>query len=171
MRNRIQLFMRARNINAAQLAEEINVQKSGISHILSGRNNPSLDFIQKILTRFPEINSEWLIMGNGAMFKEMTGFENIVQNSAQFSEKELVNDLFSSIKPPENSKINDNRENVQKEIPYLTSKEDRELTDEKINVSSEIFQKSNTNQTSAFGLKQIIMIYSDKSFSVIQSRD
>jgi transcriptional regulator with XRE-family HTH domain len=172
MRNRIQLFMRARNLNAAQLAEEINVQKSGISHILSGRNNPSLDFMQKILTRYPEINSEWLIMGNGAMFKEMTGFESMVQNPSQHTDKESVNDLFSSIEPPENSKIDNSNDNNQKEIPYLKSREpDRELKDVKLNVISERLSKSNTIQASNSELKQIIMIYSDNSFTVIQSRD
>lgn len=57
------------NFTAAQFADEIGVQKSGISHIISGRNNPSLDFIQKILLRFPDVNMEWLIQGKGPMVK------------------------------------------------------------------------------------------------------
>jgi transcriptional regulator with XRE-family HTH domain len=69
MKDRIILLIKALNYTAAQFAEEIGVQKSGISHIISGRNNPSLDFINKILLRFPQVNMEWLMMGKGAMIK------------------------------------------------------------------------------------------------------
>lgn len=72
MKDRIILLIRALNYTAAQFADEIGVQKSGISHIISGRNNPSLDFVQKILQRFPEVNMEWLIMGKGSMIKGET---------------------------------------------------------------------------------------------------
>lgn len=69
MKDRVVLLIKALNYTAAQFADEIGVQKSGISHIISGRNNPSLDFIQKILQRFPEVNMEWLIQGKGPMIK------------------------------------------------------------------------------------------------------
>ncbi len=45
------------------------LQRSGISHILSGRNQPSFDFIVKLMKLYPEINPDWLIMGNGSMFR------------------------------------------------------------------------------------------------------
>lgn len=48
----------------------IGVQRSSISHILSGRNRPSLDFVQKILKVFPDIRSEWLVMGKGPMYEK-----------------------------------------------------------------------------------------------------
>lgn len=69
MKNRILKFLEIENINPSKFADEIGVQRSSISHILSGRNNPSLDLIQKILTRFDYINAEWLITGKGEMFK------------------------------------------------------------------------------------------------------
>ena len=53
------------------LADEIGVQRSGISHILSGRNYPSFDFMQKLLTRFPKLNAEWFILGEGSMYKSI----------------------------------------------------------------------------------------------------
>lgn len=56
-------------ITPSLLADELGIQRSGISHILSGRNNPSFDFLQKILTRFPKLSAEWLILGQGAMYK------------------------------------------------------------------------------------------------------
>jgi len=50
---------------ASSFAEKINVQRSSISHILSGRNKPSLDFILKILTSYPEVELYWLLNGKG----------------------------------------------------------------------------------------------------------
>ncbi|MBQ9418411.1 MAG: helix-turn-helix transcriptional regulator [Bacteroidales bacterium] len=68
MINRINLILRAKNITARQFAEEIGVQPSGMSHILGGRNNPSLDFVQKVIKRYPEIDANWLLMGRGEMY-------------------------------------------------------------------------------------------------------
>lgn len=51
------------NVSAAQFAETIGVPRSTISHILSGRNKPSLDLIMKILSTYPKVNAEWLITG------------------------------------------------------------------------------------------------------------
>ena len=52
-------------ISAALLAEKIEVQRSSISHILSGRNKPSLDFVLKVLKAFPEVELYWLLNGVG----------------------------------------------------------------------------------------------------------
>ncbi len=50
---------------ASSFAEKIDVQRSSISHILSGRNKPSLDFIMKVLSSFPEVELYWLLNGKG----------------------------------------------------------------------------------------------------------
>lgn len=68
MVDRINLLLKAKNITARQFAEEIGIQPSGISHILSGRNNPSLDFVLKVMKRWPEINISWLMFGKGEMY-------------------------------------------------------------------------------------------------------
>ena len=70
MRDRLIEFLKAENKSSAQLAEEIGVQPSGISHILSGRNNPSLDFILKMLEKYPFISTDWLLFGTGTMYKD-----------------------------------------------------------------------------------------------------
>lgn len=51
--------------SASSFSEKIGVQRSGISHILSGRNKPSLDFILKILSAYPEVELYWLLNGKG----------------------------------------------------------------------------------------------------------
>ncbi len=62
--DRIKYLMKMDNLSAAAFAEKVGVQPSSISHILSGRNKPSLEFIQKILVQFPNISADWLITGN-----------------------------------------------------------------------------------------------------------
>ena len=57
--------------SAASFAEKIGVQRSSISHILSGRNKPSLDFILKILSSFPEVELYWLLNGKGTFPSEV----------------------------------------------------------------------------------------------------
>lgn len=68
MINRINLLLKAKNITARQFAEEIGIQPSGMSHIMSGRNNPSLDFVSKVIRRYPEIDANWLLLGKGEMY-------------------------------------------------------------------------------------------------------
>jgi transcriptional regulator with XRE-family HTH domain len=83
MKERLIEFLRAENKSSAQLAEEIGVQASGISHILSGRNNPSLDFILKMLEKYQFLSTDWLLFGKGSMYKEN-------QNQSLFNEDQFA---------------------------------------------------------------------------------
>lgn len=69
-RTRIEKIMQHEAMTSGQFAQEIGIQNSTLSHILNSRNNPSLDVMKKILNRFPLINSDWLILGQGAMFRQ-----------------------------------------------------------------------------------------------------
>ena len=65
---RIKKLISENELNAASFAEKIGVQRSGISHILSGRNKPSLEFLSKIQTTFDEVEFDWLLMGKDKNF-------------------------------------------------------------------------------------------------------
>lgn len=71
MNSRLQQFLELENLTPARLADMLGVQRSGVSHILSGRNKPGYDFINKLLLKFPAINAEWLLTGKGKPYKEM----------------------------------------------------------------------------------------------------
>jgi len=60
---RVIKIMEDNGLSAAQMADKIGVQRSAISHILSGRNKPSLDFILKVLEAFENVSSDWLLKG------------------------------------------------------------------------------------------------------------
>jgi len=68
MINRVKKLLEIEHLTPSQFADEIKLQRSSLSHVLSGRNKPSLDFVMKIKQRFSEVNLEWLIFGNGNMF-------------------------------------------------------------------------------------------------------
>lgn len=68
MNTRLQQFLTAENISQSQFADSIGVARASISHILSGRNKPGFDFLESTARRYPSLNLEWLITGNGRMY-------------------------------------------------------------------------------------------------------
>ena len=68
MEKRIQNIIEKYGLSPNAFAQEIDVNRSTISHILSGRNKPSIDVLQKILKRFSKVSATWLLLGNGEMF-------------------------------------------------------------------------------------------------------
>ncbi|AZA83828.1 XRE family transcriptional regulator [Chryseobacterium lactis] len=69
LNERISKVIEYSNLTPSEFADEIDVQRSSISHITSGRNKPSLEFIIKIKSRFPELLWDWLVTGEGEMLK------------------------------------------------------------------------------------------------------
>ncbi|HIE72751.1 MAG TPA: XRE family transcriptional regulator [Flavobacteriales bacterium] len=67
MNNRLKNWMESESLKSSALADNIGVNRATISHILSGRNKPSIDFLQKLLHSYPDLNANWLITGIGYM--------------------------------------------------------------------------------------------------------
>ena len=76
MNKRIQQFLEIENLSPSKLADMLGLQRSGISHILAGRNKPSYDFILKFLRTFPNINPDWLLMGKGKIYRNGENDQN-----------------------------------------------------------------------------------------------
>ena len=74
MVDRVKKLLEIEHLTPSQFADEINLQRSSLSHVLSGRTKPSLDFVMKIKQRFSEVDLEWLIFGNGSISIIMQGF-------------------------------------------------------------------------------------------------
>ena len=99
---RLEIILDYYSLNASSFADKIGVQRSSLSHLLSGRNKPSLDFILKILDVFPEVDLYWVLNGKGTFPKSEFNDEVIVQTPTPISETpnaetkmEKVADLFS----------------------------------------------------------------------------
>ena len=67
MYSRLKKWMSYNGLKSSEFADNIGVNRATISHILSGRNKPSIDFLQKLLSAYPDLNSNWLITGIGYM--------------------------------------------------------------------------------------------------------
>jgi transcriptional regulator with XRE-family HTH domain len=82
MENRIQKIIEDQGLSLNAFAQEIGVNRSTISHILTGRNKPSVEVLQKILKRFPKLSSDWLLLGNGGMHVSKFSNESPAELSA-----------------------------------------------------------------------------------------
>lgn len=86
---RLQKVIQYYELTSSAFADKIGVQRSSISHLLSGRNKPSLDFILKILKEFPEVELYWLLNGKGSFPKNESEL-SVVETINQKSEKQAT---------------------------------------------------------------------------------
>jgi len=152
MKERIRQIMEAESMTPARFADHLDIGRAVISHILNGRNNPSLDVIMRILAKMPKINSDWLLTGKGNMYKDSSG--NIQTNSHQ---NKSILDLFSqnlnepSIIQSDRQDSNEYRKNEQVKQPVL---DDQNTVNETIIYREAVPKK----------IKQIILYYTDNTF-------
>lgn len=67
MKEKLDYLLKSKGLSSSTFARMLEIQPSGISHILSGRNKPSFDLVVKILNVFPDVNPDWLLLGKGEM--------------------------------------------------------------------------------------------------------
>jgi transcriptional regulator with XRE-family HTH domain len=106
---RLEIILDYYSLNASSFADKIGVQRSSLSHLLSGRNKPSLDFILKILEVFPEVDLYWILNGKGTFPKNAIAIEKR-ENQAEevfkqniptpLKEEKISENLFSEIQNP-----------------------------------------------------------------------
>ncbi len=73
---RISAVMRHYNLSPKEMAEKCGVQRTAVTHILNGRNRPSVSFLEQLSGAFPELNTRWLLHGKGMMFTSVTEQES-----------------------------------------------------------------------------------------------
>src|SRR5690606_18025383 len=82
------------NLSESTFADSIGINRSTISHLLSGRNKPSLDFVMKVLEKFPEVEMDWLVLGKGSFpspeKKTIKAPEAIAEDMPLFSENDSL---------------------------------------------------------------------------------
>lgn len=88
--NRLEFLLEHFELTASSFADKIGVQRSSLSHILSGRNKASLDFILKVNEAFPELNIEWLIKGIGSYSQDVKQEKNTTKSMDLFTEDSKI---------------------------------------------------------------------------------
>ena len=113
--SRIEEVRKNHQLTAASFATKIGVQRSAISHILSGRNKPSLEFLMKIHDSFDEVNLEWLILG------KPTPLSKNLEIPANHTEINQLTNVLDNVLPVSKSDISNESESAEapKEIIYL----------------------------------------------------
>ena len=104
---RLETVLEYYGLNASAFADKIAVQRSSMSHLLSGRNKPSLDFVMKILEVFPDVDLYWILIGKGIFPKnneEPATVEVFDLPSPISSNRNIGTDLFSAIEVNEEEK-------------------------------------------------------------------
>lgn len=144
IKDRIAHILRAKNLTATQFAEMMQIQPSNVSHLLSGRNKPSLDFLMKLKEKFPEYNFDWIILGK----KPITNSEPIL-----FGNENRI-DTFEMTHIVENDidKQQDVKEKSSDIVAVEGDFESRQVKD------------------SSKGLKQIIYVFEDHTFEIYNIR-
>lgn len=99
MVDRIKKVMDYYQLSSTNFADTIDINRSSLTHIFSGRNQPSLDVAKKILKAFPEVNTEWLVMGVGPMLKNETTPETPVTIVDNMSQTDLFGNYESETAP------------------------------------------------------------------------
>lgn len=145
MKDRILAVMEHEGLTPSKFAEAIGIQRSAMSHIISGRNNPSLDVLIKILERFTYVDSDWLLFGKGEMMREhmqtnpdlftnTTINPSIVQEPSEYRKEIRVETPVNTIKQPVIEQIvlpEKNNRNVSKIMIFYSDNTFETFTPEK----------------------------------------
>lgn len=135
IKDRIALLVEYKGLNSSRFADIIDIQRSRMSHVMSGRNNPSIDVIAKIVEKFPDISMSWLVTGMGDML--------VLPNELSCSSsniKEEDEPVYNSSKTSDNKTSVDNSSSFNKSL-------------------SSFIPSANTKQ-----IDRIIVFYKDDSF-------
>ena len=169
LNSRVQKIINYSELSSSEFADEIGVQRSNISHVLSGRNKPSLDFLMKIKDRFPEIQWEWLIEGKGAMvFSEneaaSTPSSYLLEESKINDDEPIITGLFSipSQEIEENTKQEEVKSEISEPIQYNIVENTPEISENKNTSEAETPSEKSNN------IKKIVFFYENGKFEVFE---
>ena len=137
MKEKLEYLLREKQLSATSLARLLEIQPSGISHIMSGRNKPSFDLVVKILSAFPDINPDWLLLDSDEVYRR--------------GGTSSTHDLFGfDDQPPQSDPSFDSQENIE----FSESKTEVE------NLSMQNFSAKKSGKR----VDRIVVLYADGTF-------
>jgi transcriptional regulator with XRE-family HTH domain len=159
MKERLLQLLDLEQLSPSKFADSIGVQRSSVSHVISGRNKPSYDFLQKTLKAFPGLNASWLMMGEGTMYEQMgRSMSGNLFDPAPDTPEELSPENI----PVEEGEIHQSApseapisEEAKAEIPEPASDTDLRAASEALGAASILGSKK---------IVQVMVIYADDTF-------
>ncbi|MEC3877912.1 helix-turn-helix domain-containing protein [Chryseobacterium salviniae] len=175
LNERISKVIEYSGLTPSEFADEIDVQRSSISHVTSGRNKPSLEFIIKIKSRFPEILWDWLVTGEGQMLKsELPEIHETENKAPEFNAEEKskptsLPDLFTMMNDDEDFGAEESNPETLKQIPAESFIPHKSKAEEKISDSHRLenYIPVNTIQSTenkGVTIKRIVIFYENGKF-------
>lgn len=168
LNERISKVIAYSELSLSEFADEIEVQRSSISHITSARNKPSLDFLIKIKNRFPELQWEWLIQGAGEMLKSNNPEPEIVEKPKTTS----LPDLFSLIND-ENFGVTESEDSIisqpsgESKISVPTSVEDKIIDSQRLDNNNPSTTPESIHKQEV-KIKRIVLFYENGKFETFE---
>ena len=162
MKERLIQLLDLEQLSPSKFADIIGVQRSSISHVISGRNKPSFDFLQKTLKAFPGLNASWLMLGEGSMYEQMG--RNISGNlfdspvEPEGHSEELISETeegHAEIEAPESTVSSEEKPEITPENPAPAQNMENSLKEEAIKELA---------SSGAKRIVQVMVIYEDDTF-------
>ena len=138
MKEKLEYLLREKQLSATSLARLLEIQPSGISHIMSGRNKPSFDLVVKILSAFPDINPDWLLLDSDEVYRR--GGASSSSTLFGFDDQ-----------PPQSD-------------PSLVAQENIEFSESKTEVENLSMQNFSSAKKSGKAVDRIVVLYADGTF-------
>lgn len=166
MRDRVLKVIENSNLTTSDFAYRVGVQPSQVSHIKTGRNQVTLDIVTKILKAYPEISPDWLLFGNGDMYKNKVETSENQEYKAKKQPIQLeMGDLFDSI--PSNS-TNDSKENELTSVSENISDSSNEIETKK---SETVVPTTDQNFSASSSDEKNISVESKSSTNPIEEKN
>lgn len=171
LNERIYKVIEYSKLTSSEFADEIDVQRSSISHITSGRNKPSLEFIIKIKSRFPEILWDWLVNGDGEMLKsELPEMDELGEAEIEDKTKTTsLPDLFTMMNKDDAFGAEEIEIEAPKQSPRESIISHQSIVEEKISDSQPLDKSNEQIINQAIGnqvnkIKRIVLFYENGKF-------
>lgn len=143
MKDRIKLIMENENLTPAKFADKLQINRAVVSHILNGRNNPSLDVVMKILHEMNYVNPEWLLNGTLPMYRDGVDVDSIPKEPDLFTQDEKKSPAYSE------------------KAEYLTETAVKQPQKSDQSIDNKIIDSMKTSDKK---ITQIIIYYNDSTF-------
>jgi transcriptional regulator with XRE-family HTH domain len=118
---RLKMIFDHYDLSASSFADKIDVGRASISHILSGRNKPSLDFVMKVVSAFDDVELYWLLNGKGhfpsSSHKEIS---TAVDPEEESQEEEKENPQSTLLESIEQKQMPSNKKTIKKVIIFYS---------------------------------------------------
>jgi transcriptional regulator with XRE-family HTH domain len=168
MKDRIAHILKTKNLTATKFADDLDVQRSGISHILSGRNNPSLDFVIKIKETYPEFSLDWLLMGKGpATISPTDGPKQMPKDYLLFDQRDESNveSFQNRVAKAEPDDSNERKqENIEGRNQDMAAQSGQGQVGSNTKIPSELTVQKGLDGDKHPKIARIIVFYEDKTF-------